>query len=78
MAFTRLREAIRCHSTQTTHRIPLKSMSQKRQKEGTEASCCVALNYLLEMHATNDIIPETDDAIMQFTQIRNKSGTEYV
>lgn len=54
-------------------RIALNLKLHKRQKEGTETSCCKAVNCLLVSYAMNDLIAETDASIIRFTHLLNKS-----
>lgn len=56
--------------------IAHKSKLHKRQTEGTVTSYCKAINYLLEMCVTDDVIFETDGDMMQFIQSSIKSPTK--
>lgn len=58
-------------------RISLKSKSYKCQNEGRVVSYCEAVNYFLDMHATDDVIAESDGYMIQYTQTSNKSPTGY-
>lgn len=58
-------------------RIALRSKAHRSQKEGPIPSYCEAINYFLETYAVDDVIVQTDTNIMSFTQLSNKSPTEY-
>lgn len=47
------------------------SKSQSRQLEGTVTSYTEAINYLLEMYATDDVIAKTDAGMITFTHPLN-------
>lgn len=57
--------------------IKLKLKSHKCERQGTETSCCEAVNHLLEMYSTDDLVAETEACMMQFTQPSDKMPTEY-
>lgn len=41
------------------------------QKEGTSATCCQGVKFLLEIYATDDIIAEEEDSLTNYTQPEN-------
>lgn len=58
-------------------RLALRSKSRGSQKEYTVSTYCKAVNYSVEMYATDEVNAETDADMMHLTQPSNKSPTEY-
>lgn len=67
----------RCDATAHNARIKSKPKFHEHLKEDKITSYCKAFKYLRETHATIDIIGETDDYLMPFTQLSNKLPKEY-
>lgn len=71
-----LRLNIKCPVTAAfENRTALKLKLHKRQIKGSVTTYYESVNYFLEMYMTDDVIAETPDSMMQFTQARNKSAT---
>lgn len=51
--------------------------SCKHQKEGTVKSYCKSLHHLQETYETNNVIAQIGTDMMHFSQLSNKSTTEY-
>lgn len=67
-------------STKNQAAITLKSRTARRvkssckhQKDEALKNYCEVLKYLLEAHATDNTIPETEAETMRFTQFPNKT-----
>lgn len=58
-------------------RISLPSKYRKQHKEGTLASYCEAVNYILEMYVMDELIAEIDTEIMPYTQSMNTTPIKY-
>lgn len=52
-------------------------LSRKHQEEGRLITHCEVVNYLLEMYVVDDVMAETDAAIMRLTQPPNKTLIAY-
>lgn len=75
MAATLPHEALRGRHANAC--IVLSSKWPRRQRQGTVPSYCEAVNYFLEEYETYDVITETNGDMMRFTQLSNKSSTDY-
>lgn len=55
--------------------LAFRSVSHRRQKEGTVTTYFEAANYLLDTFAIDDVITEIDADMMCFTQLSKKRPT---
>lgn len=67
---------MKCPVAALKARIPLKPKFHKAQKQGTVASYCETVFYLLKTYANDNVITETGAYKMSSTQLCNKLPTE--
>lgn len=57
--------------------MALRSKWHRRQEEGTVMTYCESVNFLLDTYATDEVIVETADDMMHFTEPSDRSPMEY-